>query len=195
MRTWFTKLTANASLSVGNPELFGVACAAQFAFETARATNWGVDPDDAAQDAAVHALLKQRSGGSFGHDARTRVYMKQAVYWMATRQWRKTKRAKAWSDAQTETHTELVAQALSPEVARVLGTLSSANRELLMRAAVNEEPLMDLGEERARVEAAAAALDWDVLTSTEQAERVYKAYFTLHKRFSRMCVALRPRLA
>lgn len=194
MRTWFTKLTANGSRSLGNPELFGVACAAQFAFETARATTWRVDPDDAAQDAAVHVLLKQRAGGSFGYDARTRVYMKQAVYWMATRQWRNTKRAKAWTDAQSEMHTELVAQRLSPEVERVLDTLSPANRELLMRVAVNDEPLMDLGEARARLEAAAASLDWDVLTPTERSERTYKAYYTLHKRFSRMCAVLRPKL-
>ncbi len=195
MRTWFTKLTANASLSVGNPELYGIACAAQFAFETARANNWGLDPDDVAQDVAEHVWRKLRAGGTFGLDGRTRLYVRTAVGWAAKSQWRKAKRARAWAQAQQEVHAVLVPESLSPGVSRLLGTLSAENRALLVRVAIEEEPLMDIGEARARQEAEAVEVEWDELPPSAQSKRTYKAYYTVHKRFSRMCEALRPKLA
>jgi DNA-directed RNA polymerase specialized sigma24 family protein len=167
----------------------------QFAREAARGLGGHLDLDDVAQEVALHVMLKLRDGAAFGGDGRTRVYVKNAVYWMVTAKWRKAKRARAWMATQEEPQAELTPEALSPEFGRIVESLTPEQRELLFRVAVNEETVADLSDELARARVEARGSDWAALDEASRLKEGEKAYQTVYRRYTRTRDELRKRLS
>jgi DNA-directed RNA polymerase specialized sigma24 family protein len=156
----------------------------QFAREAARGFGH-LDPEDVQQEVALKALLKMRQGAVFGPDGRTRAYVKNAVYWLATAGWRKLRRARRHMENAAVDHAELLPVALSPSFEKILEDLSPDQRALMFRVAVNDESLVDIGHEVAITRFGASGLQWEQLDEVDQAACCERAYQLVYKRYRR----------
>jgi len=166
----------------------------QFAREAARRFAGHLDPEDVAQEVAMQVLHKLRAGASFGADGRTRVYVNNAVYWMATQKWRKNKRNKAFLAANMDECAALTPADLSPGFDRLLASLPADRRELLFRVAMNDETVADVSVELAESRVRARGVEWSELDETTKHRETTMAYQTVYHRYGRVCNALREQL-
>jgi DNA-directed RNA polymerase specialized sigma24 family protein len=167
-----------------------------FARDAARAFGAILDADDVAQEVAMQVLVRVRNDDEveFGRDGRTRVYVKKAVYWLATKAWRKHKRQREAQATPCDELGELLPARLSRAFERTLAGLTPAKRDLLFRIAVDEEPLVELADQLARARAVKAAEPWEALSEVQQTQRRATAYNALHHQYARVRADLRDEL-
>lgn len=202
MAYWFQNITANQALAVQRPELFSIACVADFAYQAARSWRGVLDPEEMAQVAAERMWPKVRAGKQFRHDGQTRNYVKLCVSWEALNRLRKGKLEQRWAQEHGWQMSELertsagvVERQFGPAVERVLQGLRPDERTLLLSVVIDDVPVTALAETQARLRAIECVLDWEALAPREQKELVGTAYNTLKRRLSRLNARLQEQLA